>query len=229
VSQPAVSIIVAMRNSAAHVRAALDSIAAQSVADYEVIVVDGASVDDGPAIARSYPRTVCLQQPGSGLANAWNCGIVAARAPFIAFLDSDDLWTPAVLETHLATFGRESAVEHVCGRTEFFLEPGQQLPRGFRPELLQGSHLALMTGSSMIRRAAVERLGPFDEGMRIAFDIAWLMRLRKTSIARTVDAVFLRKRLHADSLGQATPWSVFRAELLQVARRSALEQAAAER
>ena len=79
----------------------------------------------------------------------------------------------------------------------------------------------------MIRRAAVDRIGPFDENMRIAFDIGWLSRLRKTSVTRAVDKVFLRKRLHADSVGQTTPWAVFRSELLEVVRRSAAEQSAA--
>ena len=226
-TRPAVSVIVAIRNAERYLRDALDSIVAQTWSDYEVIVVDGASTDNGPAIARSYPKASVIPQGRVGLANAWNLGIATARAPFIAFLDGDDAWTPDTLATHLATFDAEPAVELVHGRTEFFVQAGQPLPRGFRPDLLRTSHPAPMTGSSMIRRAAVDRMGPFDEDMRIAFDIGWLSRLRKTSVTRAVDKVFLRKRLHADSVGQTTPWAVFRSELLEVVRRSAAEQAAA--
>jgi GT2 family glycosyltransferase len=59
---PAVSIIMPIKNSALFIRDALDSIAAQSFEDYEVVIVDGASSDDGPAISRSYPKTIWVSQ-----------------------------------------------------------------------------------------------------------------------------------------------------------------------
>ena len=219
-----VSIIMAIRNSERFIRDALDSIAAQTFGAYEVIVVDGASTDNGFAIARTYPNAVCIPQKGEGLAGAWNSGIAAARAPFIAFLDSDDLWMPDTLAAHLAAFDREPEVEYAFGRTEFFLDYGQSLPRGFRPALLCGSHLVPMCGSSMIRRATVDCMGPFDERMQIASDIAWLARLRKAHITRALNKVMLKKRLHAGSLGQSTSWGVFKSELLQIARQRSAEQ-----
>ena len=216
--EPTVSIIMPIKNSARFIRDALDSIAAQSFEDYEVIVVDGASSDDGPAIARSYLKTICVSQQGAGLAQAWNQGIAAGCSPLIAFLDSDDIWVAEKLEWQVAAFNRNSSLEYVFGRTEFFLQRNQPLPRGFRRELLEGSHLVPAIGSSMICRSAVERMGPFQEGMQIASDIEWLLRLRETSITLPMDRVMLKKRLHQNSLGQLTSIATLGSELLQVAR-----------
>src|SRR6186997_316328 len=128
---------MAIKNSERFMREALDSIAAQSFQDYEVVVVDGRSEDDGIAIATSYPKVVCIAQEGTGYADAWNAGIAAARGGFIAFLDSDDLWTPGKLEAQFKAFVDRPEYEYVFGRVKFFVSPGETLPRGFRPNLLQ--------------------------------------------------------------------------------------------
>jgi glycosyltransferase involved in cell wall biosynthesis len=222
--RPEVSVVMAIKNSERFIRDALESIAAQTFDKYELIVVDGGSTDHGPMIAQAYPKTICIQQQaGKGLAHAWNSGIAASRAPFVAFLDSDDLWMPDTLAAQLAAFGHDPGVEYVFGRTEFFLDQDQALPTGFRPELLGASHLVPMTGSSLIRRAVVDRMGPFDETLRIASDIAWFAALRKAK-SHALDKILLRKRLHAGSLGQSIPWPIFKSELLQIARQRAAEQ-----
>jgi glycosyltransferase involved in cell wall biosynthesis len=217
---PTVSIIMPIKNSALFIRDALDSIAAQSFEDYEVVIVDGASSDDGPAIARSYPKTICVSQQGAGLPQAWNQGIAAACSPFIAFLDSDDVWVAEKLEWQVAAFNRDSRLEYTFGRIEFFLQANEPLPRGFRREVLKGSHLVPGAGSSMICRSAVERMGPFQEGIPIACDIEWLVRLRETSITLPMDRVVLKKRLHQNSLGQ-TSIATLKSEVLQLARQRA--------
>ena len=219
---PAVSIIMPIKNSALFIRDALDSIAAQSFEDYEVVIVDGASSDDGLAIARLYPKTICLSQQGAGLPQAWNQGIAAACSPFIAFLDSDDVWVAEKLEWQVAAFNRDSRLEYAFGRTEFFLQANEPLPRGFRREVLKGSHLVPAPGSSMICRSAVERMGPFQEEIPIASDIEWLVRLRETSITLPMDRVVLKKRLHQNSLGQLTSSATLKSELLQLARQRAV-------
>lgn len=215
-TQPAVSIIVATRNSERFLGEALDSIAAQSFDDYQVVVVDSASSDSTLEIARSYAKVTCVQQRGSGYANAWNEGIASSRSPYVAFLDSDDAWAGDKLASQLAVIERDPRVEVVFGRVQFFLEPGCPLPPGFRPVLLEQSHPALMPGTTFIRRNALDRVGPLDEGLTLASDIPWNARMRETCVIDVVDRVLLRKRLHDGNLGHTTSWPVFRAELLSV-------------
>lgn len=95
---PEFSIIVPVYNVAADLPACLDSILKQSGAQFEVIAVDDASTDDSPAIlddfARRDPRITVVRQPvNGGLGNARNAGMTHARAPYILFVDSDDMLT----------------------------------------------------------------------------------------------------------------------------------------
>jgi glycosyltransferase involved in cell wall biosynthesis len=95
-----VSIVIPLYNKAPYVERALASIGAQSFTDFEVIVVDDGSTDNGPAIVRgrSDPRIRLLTQSNAGPGPARNTGIAAAAGEFITFLDADDEWLPTFLE-----------------------------------------------------------------------------------------------------------------------------------
>ncbi len=87
-----ISVVIPAYNAADFLADALASVAAQTVAPFEVIVVDDASVDETAEIAmRAGAHVVRLERNG-GVAAARNAGIAIARAPWIAFLDADDLW-----------------------------------------------------------------------------------------------------------------------------------------
>lgn len=214
--QGLISIIVAAKNAERFLPQALDSIAAQDYDNYEIIVVDGQSTDNSIAIAESYPKVTCVTQLGMGYANAWNTGIAFARGQFIAFLDSDDIWIPDKLSSQMAIFESKPRTEFVFGRVRFFLEPGCLLPNGFRSDVLEGSHLSPMTGTLMLRRSILDRVGPFDEHLKIASDIPWIAKLRETAVAEHVDKVLLNKRLHGSNLGHTTSLRLFQRELLAV-------------
>jgi GT2 family glycosyltransferase len=99
-----VSVIVPLFNKAAFVRRALESIARQTYTDFELIVVDDGSSDDGPAIVESFPdsRLRLLRQANAGPGAARNAGVAVARGELIAFLDADDEWLPAYLARSVA-------------------------------------------------------------------------------------------------------------------------------
>lgn len=98
---PLISVIVPVYNVAAHVGACLASLRAQTLGDFEAIVVDDGSTDDSLAAARAATRGDVrfrwLCQPNRGLSAARNAGLEAARGRFIAFLDSDDRLAPGYL------------------------------------------------------------------------------------------------------------------------------------
>src|SRR5437762_2348532 len=89
-----ISIIIPLFDKSAYIERALASIAAQTFDDYEVIVVDDGSRDDGPAKVRDWndARVRLIQQPNAGPGAARNRGIAEARADWLAFLDADDEW-----------------------------------------------------------------------------------------------------------------------------------------
>lgn len=94
-SRPSVAVIVPTYNRAAHIGAALDSILSQSEPPEEVIVVDDGSTDDTLAVLAAYGNRVrVIAQANTGVSGARNAGARAARADWLTFLDSDDLWCP---------------------------------------------------------------------------------------------------------------------------------------
>ncbi len=98
---PAVSVVIPLYNKGPYIARALNSVLAQTFQDFEVIVVDDGSTDDGAEVVRGFddPRIRLIQQENQGVSAARNRGIEAARAEMIAFLDADDEWMAEFLET----------------------------------------------------------------------------------------------------------------------------------
>lgn len=101
-----ISIIIPLYNRGNHISRALQSIISQTVQDFEIIIVDGNSSDDGPSIVRNWDdsRIVFLIQDGTGVSSARNQGVALASSEFIAFLDADDEWEEDHLETLLRLY-----------------------------------------------------------------------------------------------------------------------------
>ncbi len=91
---PSISVVIPLYNKGMHIARALNSVLAQTFQDFEVIVVDDGSTDDGAEIVRKYDdsRIQLIEQENQGVSAARNRGIKAAQAELIAFLDADDEW-----------------------------------------------------------------------------------------------------------------------------------------
>lgn len=93
-SKPTFSIIVPVYNTELYLRSCLDSIAAQTYTDFEVIMIDDGSEDGGAAICKEYSgrdnRFSYYVQENGGVSSARNAGIGKARGEWLLFVDSDD-------------------------------------------------------------------------------------------------------------------------------------------
>ena len=148
-SAPRVSVVVPTRDRPERLRRLLDSLAAQTVRDFEVIVVDDGSVQPVPdAIRRAAP---------GGPSAARNDGWPRARAPLVAFVDDDCVATPGWLEALLARAGGAGVV--VQGRT--LPEPGPLGP--FTRSLwVEEPGPYYQACNILYPRELLERLGGFD-------------------------------------------------------------------
>lgn len=101
---PKVSIIIPLYNKAPYIKRALDSVLAQTIQNFEVIVVNDGSQDGGEMIVEKYSdsRIHLINQENRGVSIARNSGVNAARADLVAFLDADDEWLPEFLEEIIA-------------------------------------------------------------------------------------------------------------------------------
>ena len=108
-----VSVIVPVYQVGAYLAKCLDSILAQTFADFELILVDDGTKDDCPRIMAQYAakdaRIRCIHKENGGLSSARNAGLDIARGEYIAFVDSDDSVEPTLLADAVAAADRAGA------------------------------------------------------------------------------------------------------------------------
>lgn len=185
---PLVSVVLPTHNRAGLLPRALDSVLAQTMPDFELIVVDDASTDDTGAVLESAAardariRPVALDAPG-GAAAARNRGIAGARGRYVAFLDDDDAWLPRKLEWQAARM--ESAPDDVvaCYGPYIYVAPdGRGTVLGTldvsdappRPHLLRRSFVG---NSTVLARRDVLAREPWDERLPRLQDLDLWLRL----------------------------------------------------
>ncbi|KKG83994.1 glycosyltransferase family 2 protein [Methanosarcina mazei] len=97
---PLVSVVIPLYNKEPHIKRAIDSVLAQKIQDFEIIVIDDGSTDKSAEVVKNFtdPRIRLIQQENAGVSAARNRGIKEAKADLIAFLDADDEWLPGFLE-----------------------------------------------------------------------------------------------------------------------------------
>src|SRR5262245_50985738 len=98
-----VSVIIPLYNKATTVERTLASIDAQTIRDFEVIVVDDGSTDGSADLIAAWPepRIRLIRQENAGPGAARNKGLAEANGRYVAFLDADDEWLPEFLEHSL--------------------------------------------------------------------------------------------------------------------------------
>ncbi len=157
---PRVTVLMAVRDGAAHLEAQLHSIAAQQGVDWRLVASDDGSGDDSPAIlarfAAAHPGRVRLMQGPRQGTTANFLGLLAATAAedgWLAFSDQDDIWLPdklarATAAMKAAEVGLWSAQVTLCDEGGRVLGPGQIMPE--RPDFGLLAVEALAGGNTMV-------------------------------------------------------------------------------
>lgn len=200
-SEPLVSVIVPVRDGERFLGAALESVFQQAHRPLEVVVVDDGSTDGSAGIARSFPGVVHLLQDPAGVAAARNAGRAASRGEILAFLDSDDLWTPDKLERQVAFLVENPHVGYVLAHMRHFLEGGCERPAWCSAETLARVELGLVPGTLVVRTEAFDRVGPFDPAYRCGSDTDWFFRAKDAGVPFAIlREVLLERRIHDANL-----------------------------
>ena len=215
------TVIMATRNSAPFVSQALESITNQAYESVEILVIDADSTDGTQELVCKVPNTRLERQTGLGLWQAWNQAIQQISTPYIAMIDSDDLWEPDSIAVHMTALSENPKAVASIGLTRFFSD-AETLPSGVRRELLEGSHRGAVPGATMYRREVFEMLGYFLERFTTTADIEWFLRLRQSNLmVEKPHTVVLAKRIHADNLSGTFPTqNQYDQDLIQIARES---------
>ena len=191
---PLISIIVAAFNASKTLQQCIDSVAQQTYANKELIIIDGGSKDGTVDLLEANQQQISywISEQDKGIYNAWNKGLSQAKGEWICFLGADDFfWDAQVLERMtaqlqaippdiLVAYGQVMLLSSE-GKSLFPVgEPWVTIKERFK-QVMCIPHQAVMH-----RRGLFEQYGLFDESFRIAGDYELLLRELKKG-----DAIFI--------------------------------------
>jgi hypothetical protein len=212
---PEVSVILPVFNRLRFLPAAVASVFAQTFADWELIIADDGSDAETWSYLKSlahFGRVELIRLPHSGNPGAVrNAALRKARGAYVAFLDSDDVWSPRKLELQTVSLRAKRA----CGWSyTAFVAVDESMtpltgPRAVRTPVVGGWILdRLVTMEATIAlpsvvgsRRLVERAGGFDEGLRMCEDYDLWLRLAALSEVDCIDEPLLSVRRHGEHSG----------------------------
>jgi glycosyltransferase involved in cell wall biosynthesis len=202
---PSISVICPAWQAAATLAETLASVRAQIVRPTEILVVDDGSTDHTAKVGAASGATV-ISRPHRGVAAALNAGIAAGRGELVAFIDADDLWPADKLAAQVEVLAADPNAAGVLGLAQCFLSPELE------PDVKAGCKLpdelqqAWLTGALLVRREAIEAVGPFDEAMHAGHAVDWFDRGRRLGLVFAMPRrVVLLRRIRPGSLSGRTP------------------------
>jgi len=215
-SSPRIAAVIPLYNGAVHIRTALESVLAQTLAAAEIVVVNDGSTDDGPAIvekmARVHPITL-LHKENGGQSSARNHGIAHSTSELIALLDQDDVWYPHHLERMAAYFRRPRIPElgWVYSNLDEIDEAGNVVMRSVL-DTVQAKHpkrslfeciahdMFVLPSATLLSRRAFDAVGGFDERLSGFEDDDLFLRIfRKGFDNIYIDRPLSQWRIHGTS------------------------------
>ena len=182
------SVIIPLYNKAPYIRKALESVLAQTYADYELIIIDDGSTDGSAEIAEailqdpasrliaSSPHRL-IRQANSGVSAARNNGVAQASGDYIAFLDADDWWEPTYLE-RMAQLIADYPEAGLYACNYVYYKPGKthvalDIPTGYinyPKAYYEGGAMPVWTGAAIMPRAVFDEMGGFPLGIKLGED-----------------------------------------------------------
>jgi len=211
--QPVVSIILPTFNRLAFLRPAIESVFAQTFADWELVIGD----DGSNAETRAYlhavqaaPRVTVICSPHTGKPSVViNLALREARGKYVAFLDSDDVWLPRKLESQIDSLRRHP--DRHWSYTKFALidasgKPSARArewpaPSGWILEKLLREETVIAQPSVLVERELLMRLGAFDEDLVMCYDDELWFRLAADAQIDGIDQPLTLVRRHDQHSG----------------------------
>lgn len=156
---PFFTVIIPLYNKGKYIKRTLQSVLSQTFENFEVIVVDDGSTDDGPNKVASIKdsRIRLIRKENGGVSSARNRGITEAKGRYTAFLDADDEWRPEMLSTFYDFFSNHYCQWAVSGFTRRYKNREKDLIFGGTrvvPDALEAlaAGLVIWTGAVIIKK-----------------------------------------------------------------------------
>jgi glycosyltransferase involved in cell wall biosynthesis len=230
---PRVSVLVPVFNALPYLREALASVSSQTFTDFELLVIDDGSTDGSAELLRQYATTDSrirvITRENKGLVATRNQLLSEAKAPLVAWMDSDDVSLPHRLESQIARFDADPDL--IClGAFAQCVDPdGNPLNVEIYPlahdnilvEQQRGGAMRFPT--TMMRRAAALSIGGFRAPFKMGEDFDFLLRLSEVGkMGNLPDVLYLyRKHLASVCANLVFDWDSYRDQILSLAHERA--------
>lgn len=200
----AVSVVMPCHNSEKFLRQAIDSVIAQVYENWELIIANNGSTDTSVAIAEEYAKKDARiksisTEKGLGVGLAKNMGVEVAKGRYIAFLDSDDKWTPNKLEKQINFMEKSGAP--LSGSHYYVIDADDTITGSFRPTKHHVTYYSLLKANDIGCLTSVydtHQLGKmYMTATRVGSDLhLWLDMLKLKPFAAIIHEPLGYYRLH---------------------------------
>jgi glycosyltransferase involved in cell wall biosynthesis len=183
-STPKVSVIIPTYNREKFIGRAIESVLAQTYKNFEIVVVDDGSTDNTRKALEPFDGKIkYIYQENGGSSSARNRGLQESTGEYIAFLDSDDTWTPNKLAVQLDILDKNKHTGIVYSKMLMFNEKGERI--GTKPDDPSGRNFEelieisgdIPTSSVLTRRECFDKAGLFDENLPTMQDFDMWLRI----------------------------------------------------
>ena len=201
-----VSVVMSVFNGERFLGEAVESILAQSFADFELIVINDGSSDASGKILDTFrkqdPRVCVYEQENKGLVESLNRGCSLAQGRYIARMDADDIAIPERLALQVGFMEESPTVGVLGGAVQIVNKAGKGLTISRNPSSDHDIRAALLHGSPfwhptvLMRKDALDKVGGYRKAFVEAEDYDLWLRLAEHYQLRNLDSVLLKYRLH---------------------------------
>ncbi len=207
---PRVSIVMPVCNGERFLAETLASVQAQTMADYELLLVDDGSTDGSLAIAEAHaagdPRIRVIRLPHAGVVAARNHAVSVARAPLIAIWDADDLSAPERLRVQADFLDANPDVGVLASHAWHIGEQGRVVGHSDFGPVTRDAFFALKAQNAPVfvtgvvfRADRALAVGCYDERMPVAQDLDLWTRMSDDAVVLTLPQRLYAYRVHAES------------------------------
>ena len=213
-TQPPVSVIIPAYNAAKYIAKAIRSVLIQNYSNFELVIVDDGSTDQTKDIVHSFKdeRIKYFYQQNSGLAATHNEGIRKSKGDFLIKLDHDDMIAQDFIAGHIQEFEKCPDADLVYCDDLLIDEYGKPIRVIERPEYTDRKSLIrdlfhcgfpVVPFRTCIRRNVFDKIGLFDEDLRMAEDYDMIRRFVKHGLkTHHLKAALYLRRITSDSLSR---------------------------
>ena len=175
------SIIIASYNSEKFINRAINSVLNQTFKNWELIIIDDASIDRTQSIIKDWERknrrikSIFLEKNSGGLATPFNKGILNTEGEFIAFLDADDEWFPEKLEEQIVFLEDNKLFDGVTCYGNIILDDEKKTKLG----ILINGFFPSIPSSLLLKKEIFNKIGYYDEFLKLSADSDMMIRIFK--------------------------------------------------